>query len=308
MKSNIKFIMLAISILVLGVILTYQATTLKVSKQAIDAQKETLYEMQSEFKQQDLTTLDGEIVSSSEAVSLTRKYRTKCKFYVNGEAIQPDTLVSNSKFSKSSRWLVTVEFDANDVLKSISFNTPAKVSGEPKDVAEAKQDLAELVGATGGASWQTLMKKVEDFVAADKYREQFAALADISSNSSWDDVLTMINRKLNGDGNTTVLQGEKIALSAQKSSPYSLKSLSFCYYSYEAGQGFILIDNGSILPFANAETVPIEFELNPSSETINKAFSDVAKSPTSDDIANVQGVIKNTTDKTVQCVLVSLDG
>lgn len=77
MKPVIRTIMMAVSLLVLSAILVYQHSQLVLTKQTVKAQQDALSDLQGEFKEQDLSLLDGETVSAAEAVSLVRKYRNK---------------------------------------------------------------------------------------------------------------------------------------------------------------------------------------------------------------------------------------
>lgn len=260
MKSVVRIIMLAVSILVLSALLVYQHIQLEATKQTVRAQQETLYDLQGEFKEQDLTLLDGETVSAAEAVSLTRKYRNKVTIIKNGSVLAPETAASKSNFTEGSNWVVTVETDANGVCTGIKFTSPIGVTKEPSSVADAKSSLASVVGGYASDTWNSLIGKVTRFVQTEEYRKRIAQLLSLGDAKDWTSIMNELDKKFGLSG-TTMVDCEKITLLGNESRQYKLDRPTFCYYVNDNETGFLTFNNGTCQYFGEQEESAVMINL-----------------------------------------------
>lgn len=277
MKSSIKMILMALSLLVLGAIIVYQNSMLEATKHTIQAQKETLYELQGEFKEQDLNLLDGEIVSASEASSLVRKYRNKCTISKNGVVLNPEVAASRTTFAENTNWVVTVEVNANGVCTGIGFVSPLGIAKEPKNVEEAKSSLAGAVGGHASDGWNSLMARIENLTESEKYRETIAPLLSLANTCTWSDILHKVEEITGGgDGSTSAAKCERVSLQGGESKNFTIGSPQFCYYYSNdgSGSGIAVIENGVVTDYGGSEVTGIDIDLT--SKTItNEAGGEI---------------------------------
>ena len=257
MKSVVRLILLGVSILVLSALLVYQHIQLEATKQTVRAQQETLYDLQGEFREQDLVTLNGKTVSSAEAISLARKYRTKLNVMKDGVTLSSDMAATRGVFGTNSNWVVSIKLNANDICTGIDFQSPNGVAQEPASVADAKVSLSSVVGGSGSDTWNSLILKVEKFVETENYRQHLAQMLGFGTSGKWDQIIELLDNKFGGTSSTSVVDCEKFTLTAGESHQFQLTSPTFCYYVTDSEVGFIDLSKGTCDYYGNAESAAV---------------------------------------------------
>ena len=268
MKPVIRTIMMAVSLLVLSAILVYQHSQLVLTKQTVKAQQDALSDLQGEFKEQDLSLLDGETVSAAEAVSLVRKYRNKVTITKNGLVVDPSVAGNRSVFAENTNWVVTVKIDANGVCTGLEFMSPLGFTGEPSTVADAKSSLASIVGGHSTDSWSSLMSKVTEYAKTEQYRKEIATLLGLGQSNSWTAIMSEINKRYNSAGSVSTAMCEQVTVANSGTGNFTLSTPTLCYYKYGEYVGFAYLENGTYQYLTNGDDSSSMISINLADKTI----------------------------------------
>lgn len=213
MKDSLKIFILAVDVIITCAIVGYAVYSLTNVGAYIKASDRKISANQNELEMSDLTLLEGEKVSGSQAVSLIRKYqrtipvlvKTKtnitkyplASFAVSNDANSPSYIVPNDSF------IVSLKKTANDVVSQINITKTGLIDysdGESNyTVDEAKLAVISVLGDEfdSSMSWDDILGVLESRNNED-YRRQLALfLGESNADSvSWADLLTSVKEKI----------------------------------------------------------------------------------------------------------------
>jgi hypothetical protein len=219
-------IVLAASLIVTCGLLAVMSVMYVQVKSVCSSQQQELASMQDEYNNADVITLNGQIVTPAEAMSLVRKYGSSVTIKVNGGAPEGGTSkLTRSSFGSGSQWkVVTSDSTGNGAYDTIDFVSLSD-SNSPTTLDAARERLTSILDINTGSSWETILSNVDNIKSSNDYKIKIADLIGSSEASTWATLYTDLTEYLNQSGDTSSsVPYEMVSVNAGASASYSIIS------------------------------------------------------------------------------------
>lgn len=226
MKHSMTMVIIAATLMLTCAFLGIMFNMYGSSKDVSNNQQKKLAEINNEYSNEDVITLNGQVVTPAEALSLVRKYSSMMSIQMNGSAVQnPNSLTKASFGNSSTRWIVRPIESENGAVSILNFEASGRNTGAvPATADEALKEVAARLGLNAQtSSWTSIFNELDDAQESTDYRTKIANLIGSNGDSSWNDVYTDLVAYMSQAGdNTSTVPTEILTVPANSSVNYTI--------------------------------------------------------------------------------------
>ena len=224
MEKALDIVKIAAAVVITAALIVVSFTIFKRSTDVSISQEKALISMNDEYDKEDLSLLNGETVTASNALSLVSKYQTKLSIrilssegivycdarnlsvmFTNGKTVQANKVRALSELTRkklggdTARYSVLIVNKENKVASDgsiIEMMCIGSVSNTPTSSEEIKATVAEYLDCND--TWSSIVSALREAKQSAAYKAKLSLLAGLNASGSWDEVFTGINEQLSG--------------------------------------------------------------------------------------------------------------